>query len=97
MPNTISPTAYRNLARIERHAADRYRRAREAALVAGAAHRADRSGRNLLAREDALGAALEARFWLFDIRRRIACAAVVPFGGRLSPAAAARRAAKVKP
>jgi hypothetical protein len=76
-----------------------YAAAVAACLEAAAAWRRERTGRALLAREDALGAALEARHWLREQRRRVAAidsgeVRVEPFGGRLSPNALARRVAR---
>jgi hypothetical protein len=75
-------------------ALDEYRARRAEALEARLTFLGKKTGRAQLAMEDSLGAATEARFWMFELKRRLASAVVVPFGGRLSPAAMARRASR---
>lgn len=88
----MSPAAYRKICKTEREAWAAYEAARSKALEAGRAYRAARSGRLMLAREDALGSALEARRWAWGCTRyRLAKEAEgIAKGERMSPAARAR-------
>lgn len=84
MMSTTSKTALRNARRFLRERRESYRQARRAALAEHA---------SVIAREDAIGAALEARHWYHETLRRLAkleACEVVAHGGRWSSAALKR-------
>lgn len=91
MADSISPSALKRIRRDEREAWAVYAVKRSAALAAGKAYRA-KVGR-LLAREDALYEAIEARHWAWTLTRRreqFESLPVEAHGGRVSPAALER-------
>ena len=91
MADSISPSALKAVRRDEREAWRTYEGLRRAALDAGKAYRAKACG--VLAHEDALYAAVEARRWAWILTRRreqFESLPVEAHGGRVSPAALER-------
>lgn len=96
--STTTPTAYGRVQRRSRKSWERYAAARSQALAAGKRYRETRSGGDMLAREDAIGAAMEARREAYTYLRWLATHTPIK-GSHMSPAALQRAidAGRVKP
>lgn len=67
----VTPNRFKSAQKELRTFEREYAAARKAALEVGRHYRAHPTGRNALAREDAIGAALDARRWVREQRRRV--------------------------